>query len=46
MRKLEARKVEADELPQELSGELPSAHDLVAEIERFLRQQPPRPDPE
>ncbi len=46
VRKLEARKVEADELPQELSGELPSAHDVVAEIERFLRQQPPRPDPE
>ncbi len=41
VRKLEARDVEADELPREPAGELPNAQDLVAEIERFLRQQPP-----
>ncbi len=41
VRKLEQKDVEAEELPQESGGELPSAHDLVAEIERFLRQQPP-----
>jgi len=46
VRKLEARDVEADELPREPPGELPSAQDLVAEIERFLRQQPPKPDRE
>ncbi len=46
VRKLEARSVEADEPPQEPSGELPSAQDLVAEIERFMRQQPPQPDRE
>jgi proteasome assembly chaperone (PAC2) family protein len=42
VRKLEARDVEADELPRESPGELPSAQDLVAEIERFMRQQPPQ----
>lgn len=41
VRKLEAKEVEAEELPQDASGELPSAQDLVAEIERFMRQQPP-----
>ena len=41
VRKLEQKDVEADEVPQESGGELPSAHDVVAEIERFLRQQPP-----
>jgi proteasome assembly chaperone (PAC2) family protein len=41
VRKLEGRDVEADELPRESPGELPSAQDLVAEIERFMRQQPP-----
>lgn len=46
VRQLETRDVEADELPQGPSGELPSAQDLVAEIERFLRQQPPEPRPE
>jgi proteasome assembly chaperone (PAC2) family protein len=46
VRQLETRSVEADEPPQEPSGELPSAQDLVAEIERFLRQQPPGPRPE
>jgi proteasome assembly chaperone (PAC2) family protein len=47
VRKLEARKVDADELPQpESPGELPNAQDLVAEIERFLRQQPPQSDRE
>src|SRR5262245_24694691 len=46
VRKLEARDVEADELPRESPGELPSAQDLVAEIERFMRQQPPQPGSE
>jgi proteasome assembly chaperone (PAC2) family protein len=46
VRKLEARDVEADELPRESPGELPSAQDLVAEIERFMRQQPPNPGSE
>jgi proteasome assembly chaperone (PAC2) family protein len=46
VRKLEARDVEADELPRESPGELPNAQDLVAEIERFMRQQPPQPEPE
>ncbi|MBI3457264.1 MAG: PAC2 family protein [Candidatus Rokubacteria bacterium] len=46
VRKLEQKDLEADELAQPPGGELPSAQDLVAEIERFLRQQPPRPDPE
>ena len=42
VRKLEAKDVEADDV-NEPSGELPSADDLVAEIERFLREQPPEP---
>jgi proteasome assembly chaperone (PAC2) family protein len=46
VRKLESRAAEAEEPPQDAAGELPSAQDLVAEIERFMRQQPPRPDPE
>src|SRR5262245_5115560 len=45
VRKLEARAAEAEE-PPEPPSELPSAQDLVAEIERFMRQQPPRSDPE
>ncbi len=45
VRKLEAHAV-AEEPLQEPSGELPSAQDLVAEIERFMRQQPPQPDRE
>jgi len=46
VRQLETRDVEADELPPGSSGELPSAQDLMAEIERFLRQQPPESRPE
>ena len=46
VRKLEQKDAEAEEPPQEPGGELPSADDLVAEIERFLRQQPPGPTPE
>ena len=46
VRQLEARDVEADEPPSGPSGELPSGQDLVAEIERFLRQQPPETRPE
>ena len=42
VRKLEAKDVEADDVTGP-SGELPSADDLVAEIERFLREQPPEP---
>jgi proteasome assembly chaperone (PAC2) family protein len=42
VRKLEAKDAEADDV-NELSGELPSADNLVAEIERFLREQPPEP---
>jgi proteasome assembly chaperone (PAC2) family protein len=47
VRKLEQKDVEPDEPPQPAgaSEELPSAHDLVAEIERFLRQQPPGSTP-
>ncbi len=41
VKKLEAKDQEAEELRPEASGELPSGQDLVAEIERFLRQQPP-----
>jgi proteasome assembly chaperone (PAC2) family protein len=43
VKKLEAKDVEADEPPVDVAGELPSAKDLVAEVERFLRQQPPSP---
>ena len=45
VRKLEAKDAEAQEEPTEPVGELPSAEDLVAEIERFMRQQPPGPTP-
>ncbi len=41
VRSLEQKDLEAEEPPPESPGELPSAQDLVAEIERFLRQQPP-----
>ena len=44
VKKLEAKDVEADEPPPDALGELPSTKDLVAEVERFLRQQSP-PDP-
>jgi predicted ATP-grasp superfamily ATP-dependent carboligase len=47
VRKLEQKDAQADELPpQDPGDELPSAQDLVAEIERFLRQQPPSPERE
>jgi proteasome assembly chaperone (PAC2) family protein len=47
VRKLEQKDTEPEEPPQEPAGELPSAQDLVAEIERFLRQQqPPAPERE
>jgi proteasome assembly chaperone (PAC2) family protein len=46
VKKLEAKDVEADEPPLDVVGDLPSAKDLVAEVERFLRQQPPGPGPE
>ena len=41
VKKLEAKDREAAEASDEPATELPSAQDLVAEIERFLRQQPP-----
>lgn len=41
VRRLEAKDQETEEPEAPPAGELPSAHDLVAEIERFLRQQPP-----
>jgi hypothetical protein len=41
VRRLEAKDHEAEEAEPPPVGELPSSHDLVAEIERFLRQQPP-----
>lgn len=46
VKRLEAKDAEAEEPPIESPGELPSAKDLVAEIERFLRQQPPEPKAE
>ncbi|MBI2469518.1 MAG: hypothetical protein HYV62_17120, partial [Candidatus Rokubacteria bacterium] len=46
VKRLEAKDAEAEEPPIESPGELPSATDLVAEIERFLRQQPPEPKAE
>jgi hypothetical protein len=51
VRRLEAKDQEAEEAEPPSAGDLPSSHDLVAEIERFLRQQPPgpsgpAPDPE
>jgi len=47
VKRLEAKDQEADEVspgggPE---GELPPSQELVAEIERFLRQQPPGPSP-
>jgi proteasome assembly chaperone (PAC2) family protein len=46
VRKLEQKDVELEEPPPAGPGEeLPNAQDLVAEIERFLRQQPPGSDP-
>lgn len=41
VRRLETKDREAEEPEPAPGGELPSAQDLVAEIERFLRQQPP-----
>jgi proteasome assembly chaperone (PAC2) family protein len=41
VKKLEAKDRETAEAADEPATELPSAQDLVAEIERFLRQQPP-----
>jgi proteasome assembly chaperone (PAC2) family protein len=46
VRKLEAKDVEVEEPAPPPSSDLPDARDLVAEIERFLRQQPPGPSPE
>jgi proteasome assembly chaperone (PAC2) family protein len=45
VRKLEAKDAEAEEPSPEPASDLPDARDLVAEIERFLRQQPPGPPP-
>jgi hypothetical protein len=46
VKQLEAKDQEADDLPPgEPTEELPPSEDLVAEIERFLRQQPPGPSP-
>jgi len=46
VRKLEAKDVEAEDAAIDPASDLPSAQELVAEIERFLRQQPPRPSQE
>jgi hypothetical protein len=47
VKKLEAKDREAEEEAAEPStSDLPNAQDLVAEIERFLRQQPPQSSPE
>jgi proteasome assembly chaperone (PAC2) family protein len=46
VRKLEAKDREAEDEAPRPASDLPSAQDLVAEIERFLRQQPPEPRPE
>ena len=46
VRRLETKDQEADEADPAPPGDLPNAKDLVAEIERFLRQQPPGPTPE
>jgi len=46
VKKLEAKEIDADDLPVAPSEELPSAQDLVAEIERFLREQRPGTDRE
>jgi predicted ATP-grasp superfamily ATP-dependent carboligase len=45
VRRLEAKDQETEEAEPPPAGDLPSAKDLVAEIERFLRQQPPGPPP-
>ena len=45
VRRLEAKDQEAEEAEPPPAGDLPSAKDLMAEIERFLRQQPPGPTP-
>ena len=46
VRRLETKDRETEEAEPPPPGDLPSATDLVAEIERFLRQQPPGPAPE
>jgi hypothetical protein len=46
VRRLEAKDHEAEEAEPAPPGDLPDAKDLVAEIERFMRQQPPGPAPE
>lgn len=43
VKKLEAQNLEEDEPERVEDGELPPASDLVAEIEQFLREQPPEP---
>ena len=43
VRKLEAKDTEVELPLAEMGGELPSGHDLVAEIERFLRRERPGP---
>ena len=40
--KLEGKKIEDEEPPAVEPGELPPASELVAEFERFLRQNPPK----
>ena len=42
IKKLESKKIEDDEPPAVEPGELPPASELVAEFERFLRQNPPK----
>jgi proteasome assembly chaperone (PAC2) family protein len=42
IKKLESKKVEEEEPPAVEPGELPPASELVAEFERFLRQQRPQ----
>jgi hypothetical protein len=46
VRRLEAKDQETEEAEAPPAADLPDAKDLVAEIERFLRQQPPGPTPE
>ena len=43
VRRLETKDQETEEPEPPSPGDLPSSKDLVAEIERFLRQQPPGP---
>jgi hypothetical protein len=45
VRRLEAKDQETEEAEPSPAGDLPNAKDLVAEIERFLRQQPPGSPP-